>query len=66
MNEVVSTIEKVTGIEAIRQIVPTPPTFVQSSVLDMSRYVDEFGAHPQIPFTEGIRRTYAYLKEVRR
>lgn len=66
VNEVVSTIEKVTGIEAIRQIVPTPPTFVQSSVLDMSRYVDEFGAHPQIPFTEGIRRTYAYLKEVRR
>ena len=66
VNEVVATIEQVTGTEAIRQTVPTPPTFVQSSVLDMSRYAGEFGPHPQVPFAEGIRRTYDYLKEVRR
>ncbi len=66
VNEVVSTIEEVTGIEAIRSSVPQPATFVQSSVLDMGRYVSEFGPHPAVSFAEGIRRTYDYMQEVRR
>ncbi len=64
VNQIVTTIEEVTGIEAIRQSVPQPLTFVQSSVLDMSRYTAEFGAHSAVPFAEGIQRAYDYLKRV--
>ncbi len=66
VNQVIETIEQVTGIDAIRRSVPTPATFVQSSVLDMSRYVAEFGPHPAVPFADGIARTYDYMQEVRR
>ena len=65
VNEIVRTIEAVTGIEAIVQHVPVPPTFVQSSVLDMSRYEAEFGGHHSVSFADGIRHTYDYLKKVR-
>ncbi len=65
VNEIVRTIEAVTGIEAIVQHVPVPPTFVQSSVLDMSRYEAEFGGRHSVSFAEGIRHTYDYLKKVR-
>lgn len=65
VNEIVRTIEHVTGIAAIVEHVPVPPTFVHSSVLDMSRYQEEFGDRRSVPFSEGIRHTYDYLKKVR-
>jgi len=62
VNDVIGAIEHVTGIEAIRNQVPAPSTFVHSSVLDMSRYTAEFGAHPMTPFVEGIAKTYDYMR----
>lgn len=62
VNDVIGAIEHVTGIEAIRNHVPTPSTFVHSSVLDMSRYTAEFGALPMTPLVEGIAKTYDYMR----
>jgi len=62
VNNVIGAIEHVTGMEAIRNHVPTPSTFVHSSVLDMSRYTAEFGALPMTPLVEGIAKTYDYMR----
>ncbi len=57
VNEVIHTIEDVTGRSLARVEVPVPDGFVQHSVVNIDRLIAEFGPVDLIPLAEGIRRT---------
>lgn len=57
VNEVIQTIEKVTGEPLRREHVPVPEGFVHHSVVNIDRLVSEFGQLELIPLEEGIRLT---------
>lgn len=61
LNELLQTIQKVTGREPKIEHQPKPPTFVQKIVLDISRFKDEFGLQPQTSLEDGIRKTWDYV-----
>lgn len=64
INEIVVAIEKHVG-EAIKKIyVDTPSIFIQKSVLNISRFTDEFSARPHITLEEGIGKTWDYVKQL--
>ena len=52
VNQILSAIEEVSGDSFIVTELPAPPTFVDSVVLDISRFSDEFGA----PYIRDIRQ----------
>lgn len=62
INELISTIERVTGQEVQTEHRPTPATYVDRVVLDTSRYVSEFGIKPQFSLEQGIKRLWDYVK----
>jgi UDP-glucose 4-epimerase len=62
LNEIIETIETVSGKKAVISHVETPSTFVHSSVLDTRRYNDEFGQIEMTTFEDGVSKTYEYLK----
>lgn len=64
VNELVTAIEACSGTAPTIKHVPTPQTFVQRSVLDIGRFVEEFGAEPKTSFEDGIRKTWKYVKEI--
>lgn len=59
VNEIVAAIERVTGIDIERKAVPTPPTFVHRVVLDVSRFVGEFGIRATTELDDGIARLWS-------
>jgi UDP-glucose 4-epimerase len=64
INEIISEIENVTSIEANIIFKKTPATFVHSSVLDMERYINDFGKYNFTSLDAGIKELYKYsLKE---
>ena len=59
LNDVIELVREVTG-EALRvERRPQPATYVQRSVLDVSRYHLEFGESDLIPLREGIELTWS-------
>lgn len=58
LGEIVSLIGATTGAAPETVVLPQPSTFVQSSVLDVGRYTQEFGAQPLVPLAEGIALTW--------
>lgn len=64
VNELVAAIEKCSGIRVPKRHSPTPPTFVRRSVLDINRFVGEFGVKPRTSLEEGIKKTWNYVKEI--
>jgi len=56
--EVLETVRTVVGREFPVRTAPKPATFVDHVVLDVSRYVEEFGADDDLSLTEGIARTW--------
>lgn len=63
VNELLEVIEKVTGKSPKRHIKPVPSTFVRRSILNVDRFMEEFGIQPAMSIEEGVRATYEYLKE---
>ena len=66
LTEVVDLARNVTGRAVEVQYVPQPATFVARSILDTSRYRDEFGVEPQVGLTDGIARTWDAITGDRR
>jgi len=64
VNELVRAIETVSGKKAEIEHQPTPPSFIQKSVLDVSRYLNEFPGTAFTGLEEGIRKTYEYYCEL--
>ncbi len=64
VNEIVSVIESCADFNVERQFVEVPPTFVQSSVLDMQRFISEFGDQTFTSLEKGIEKTWDYVKQL--
>jgi UDP-glucose 4-epimerase len=64
INELVEIIKRVTGAEPIIESKPTPPTFVQSVVLDTSKFFKDFAVESNlVELEEGIRKTWQDLAQ---
>ncbi len=64
VNELVEAIEKQTGFSIQKNSVPTPPTYIHTSVLDIQRFSKEFGMQPTTTLEDGIARTWDYVKKL--
>ncbi len=64
VNQIVDAIETCTGIATERTSLPTPPTYIQKSVLSIERFVNEFGIKPTTTIEDGISRTWDYVKSL--
>ena len=62
--DIIKCIESCTGFETEKIFKPSPPTYVHKSVLDITRYREEFGLQPKISLSEGIRKTWEYVNEI--
>ncbi len=62
INQLVAVIEKVVGFSVPIEHQVMPATYVQKSVLDIRRFVNEFGIEPSVGLEEGIKRTWDYVK----
>lgn len=58
VSEVLDTIREVVNRDFPVQTAPKPPTFVDRVVLDVTRFVEEFGPDDDLSLTEGIARTW--------
>lgn len=58
VNDVLALAREVTGREVSVQYAPRPVTFVDRSVLDVGRYVAEFGQSASVSLREGMERTW--------
>lgn len=65
VNEIVAAIEQHAGYSVKKSSMATPPTYIQKSVLDIDRFVTEFGIEPSIDLNEGIKRTWDYVKKLK-
>jgi UDP-glucose 4-epimerase len=63
VNELIRAIEACSGQPIERKTLDTPPTFVAKSVLDTSRYTDEFHVTPSVNLEDGIRKTWEYVQQ---
>jgi UDP-glucose 4-epimerase len=64
VNDIVLAIEKCTGKNIERAYLPKPSTFVDRSVLDIGRFVNEFGIKPRTNLEAGIQETWKYVQEI--
>jgi UDP-glucose 4-epimerase len=62
VNEVLESLRRVVGADFAIEERPKPPTFVDTVVLNTSRFRTEFGEVPMTPMDEGIRRTYDEIR----
>ncbi|MBI5357969.1 NAD-dependent epimerase/dehydratase family protein [Candidatus Saccharibacteria bacterium] len=62
VNEIVETIESVTGLSAKVEHKETPSTFVNKIVLDSNRFLEEFEIRPKTDLRKGIEKTWQALK----
>lgn len=62
INDLVKIMEATTGHTVSREYRPTPATFVDSVVLDTTRYANEFGIKPSTTVRKGIEQLWEYVK----
>ena len=62
VNEVLECIERVTGLKVQVRNVAAPASFVERSVLDIGRYVNDFGAPDLTTLDEGMFRTWEHFR----
>jgi len=63
LNEMVSTIEQVTGQKALIRRLPSQPGDVDITFADVSRARDEFDYDPSVKFGEGVERQYRWMRD---
>lgn len=61
LTEVLRVMREVTGIEPMIEHKPTPSTYLDRVVLDVSRYRDQFGPMAPMTLEHGIRATWDHL-----
>lgn len=66
VNQVLSALREVTGVDFAVEDRPAPPTFVDRVTLDVSRYVGEFGEIARVALADGIRETWDALESSQR
>lgn len=66
VNEIIKTIEDIVGKKMRKQYIKTPSSYVEKSVLDNSRFIDEFNIYPEVDLTQGIKKTWEYVQGVER
>lgn len=64
VNDVLRHMEQCTGQSVSREHLAVPATFVQKSVLDISRFETEFGKQSFTDMDEGMRKTWGYVKQL--
>ncbi|HSX07917.1 MAG TPA: NAD-dependent epimerase/dehydratase family protein [Candidatus Saccharimonadales bacterium] len=63
VNELISAIETCAGHSVEKEYMPTPATFLEKNVLDINRFVEEFGIKPATSLEDGMQRTWDYVKK---
>lgn len=63
VNEIVEAVKKVTKKEPKIESHPAPSTYAHKSVLNINRFVDEFGITPTTSLEKGMRVTYRYIRQ---
>lgn len=63
LDEIIRLTAEVTGVTSEVVMRERPATFVQRSVLDISRYEGEFGVPALVPLREGMRLTWNAMQE---
>ena len=61
VNEILSALREVTGVDFAVEDHPAPPTFVDRVTLDVTRYTREFGEIARVGLADGIRKTWDAL-----
>jgi UDP-glucose 4-epimerase len=61
LTDVLEVMKKVTGIEPMIEHKPTPSTYLDRVVLDVSRYQEQFGFTEPLALEDGIRATWEHL-----
>lgn len=61
VNEVLSTLERVTQRKIVLEERPKPPSFIDEVVLDTSRFTSEFGERPLTALDEGVAATWEVI-----
>lgn len=64
VNALVKAIEKTSDITPNKHFQPSPPVYVQRSVLNIDRFIEEFDIKPEVKLSEGIERTWKYVKSI--
>ena len=62
VNQLIETIEKVTQKDILKEHRPTPSTYVDSIVLDNTRFVNEFSVEPTVNLETGIKKMWEYIQ----
>ena len=64
VNEIIDSVRRVTGRDFSIIERPSPPTFIQRSVLDITRFNDDFGPVAYTELDEGVSTTWARLQAI--
>ena len=64
INDVIASIEARTGYSVEKKFIEAPLTYINKSVLDISRFSEEFGIKPKISFEDGIKKTWEYVRKI--
>jgi UDP-glucose 4-epimerase len=64
INDIFDNIQRCTGYSVEKNHLDAPATFVHKSVLDISRYVGEFGAYDFTSLEKGMENTWDYVKQL--
>ena len=65
VNQLVEAIERCIGHEVEKVHCPMPPTYVQRSVLNIDRFIAEYGVSTSTSLEDGLARTWAYVSGLR-
>jgi len=65
INQLISAIEDCVGYTVDKNHIETPSTYIQKSVLDINRFINEFNVKPEVGLQDGIRRTWDYVKKIK-
>ena len=57
INELIRALETCVNRKIQKNYLEVPDTFVQNSILNIERFTNEFGLHPEISLIDGIRWT---------
>lgn len=63
VSSVLATLREVTGRDFETQVLPKPSTFVGKTILDISRFIADFGAPTLTPFEVGVRATWLEMMD---
>jgi UDP-glucose 4-epimerase len=64
VKQVIEAIEACAGYKAKKKYAPVPPTFTHKSILDNSRFVNEFNINVSTPLEQGLEITWKHINAI--